>query len=268
MITAKKTGDPTLVRLDADMVVGPFMYTKKADAEAAAEDHSFFPNIKGLEVGVTEIAGTALFEGILSRFQPSDTHVASLNEEFLPLTDSACAWVDDILGRICWEARGYGGEGLLPEVVRQACLLMGVEAVKIGLKENPEDFITGKALRARAKIAEHVQIYHQPEPPAMYGVVNPGTLFRVFTVGMDILNSPDLELGGVNALFVGDAQALLAGWAAYSLDHPMVEGMNLTGCVDPLAVTLEVVGTTRGRLRLEIEQVVYTDSMTASHMVH
>jgi len=278
LLTDRDTGNPSYIQYHEDdgvCTVGPFMYTSEQNARRAMESRSFLARKAEVQAGpdpnlaVAEIEGMGIVKGILTRFDPSGTDVFALDEGLMPLTPSGAIWVDAATGKDVWSPmfadRSPGQARWLSAILKQVSDLLGVEMIRVNLDK--EEFIRAKANAARQKVEEHVTISVEPEGPAMYGEVPLSTLFRVKTSGLEQLDRPELEMTGVQPLFVGEAMALIAGWAAYSLDHPMAPGQSLMGQVDPLNVILRVVQAGRGRFRLE--QVLYTNpAHSASGMVH
>tara|TARA_Y100000310_G_scaffold282353_1_gene303488 strand:+ start:3137 stop:3979 length:843 start_codon:yes stop_codon:yes gene_type:complete len=280
MITDRESGEPSYVRLEAEdkeWTVGPFAYTKEADARTAAKNHSFLPDsLEDVELDVAEIEGMGLVKGILTRFDPSETDVFALDEGLLPLTPAGAQWVDKTTGKPFWrplflddlQFDESGPARWLNAILEQVSQLLGVEMIKLSLDK--QDIIQAKANAARAKIAEHIKVHVEPDVAVMFGTIDPDTTFRVVTRGMSKLDRPDLEMTGVQPLFIGDAMALVAGWAAYSLDHPVVPGISLLGSVEPVTVILKVeAGGSPHTYRLAVEQVLYTNPLhSTSGTVH
>lgn len=272
MITDRESGEPSYVRLAGDDAVartlGPFAYTKEADARLAAKNHSFLPDsLADVDLDVAEIEGMGLVKGILTRFDPSETDVFTLDEGLLPLTPSGAGWVDQSTGKTFWEplfhdGLQFGGESSrwLHTILEQVSQLLGVEMIKLSLDK--QDIIQAKANIARAKIAENTAVHVEPDIPVLFGALAPETTFRVVTRGMHNLGRQELEMSGIQPLFIGDAMALVAGWAAYSLDHPVTPGITLLGSVEPVTVVLRVEDSpSPNTYRLAVEQVLYTNPL-------
>ncbi len=278
MITDKDSGEPSYVRLHGDedkvWTLGPFAYTKEADARKAAETHSFLPDsLEDADLDVAEIEGMSIVKGILTRFDPSETDVFTLDEGLLPLTPSGASWVDRTTGRKFWEPVFVAGLELgeagrwINAVLEQVSNLLGVEMITLSLDK--QDIIQAKANAARSRIAENTKVHVEPDNPVVFGTIDPTTTFRVVTQGMDKLDRHELEMTGVQALFIGDAMALVAGWAAYSLDHPVRPGVSLLGSVEPVTVVIKVEDSDRdSTYRLVVEQVLYTNPLHGTGMVH
>ncbi len=273
MITDRDTGEASYVRLAGDgedvWTLGPFAYTKEADARHAAKNHTFLPGeVTDAELDVVEIEGMGIVKGILTRFDPSESDVFALDEGLLPLTPSGASWVDQTTGREFWKPLflddlqfGDAGPGRwLNAILEQVSRLFGVEMIKLRLDK--EDITQAKALAARSKVTEHTTVHVEPDTPVLFGIVDPSTTFRVVTRGMDKLGRMELEMTGVQPLFIGDAVALVAGWAAYSLDYPVRPGASLLGSVEPVTVVLNVVDSDLpNTYRLVVEQVLYINPL-------
>jgi hypothetical protein len=267
MITDRATGDASYVRLESktgQWVIGPFTYTKEVDARKAAEDRTFLPvPTKVEDLDVVEVPGIGLVRGILNRFDPSETDVFTIDDGLLPLTEYGAAWVDSTTGEKHWRSI-FDDEDWMQQVFTSVSDLLGVETIQVSAKE---DSLHEAARIARHKIDQQVEIGMEPETPTLYGSLPTTSTFRVFTKGMDKLDRPDLEMVGIQALFVGEAESLVAGWAAYSLDFTVEPGNALMGSVEPLTIILRVVPGTGANLRLAVESVVYTDP-NASKTLH
>lgn len=280
LLTDKQTGSPSYLHFhegEEVWTVGPFVYTKESDAQAAAQTYSFMKGVTSEidgekpDLACAEIEGMGFVKGILTRFDPSGSDVFALNEGLLPLTTNGANWVDNLTQRNDWRPLFQPASefsGWLSAILRQVSEQLGVEMIQLTLDK--QEVIQARAVAARRKIEENVRITVDPEGPALFGEVPKGTLFRVRTHGMRELGRSELEMAGIQPLFVGDAMALLAGWASYSLDHPVEVGTSLMGSVDPVTVILGVEASDKpGIIRLVVEQVVYTNpAQSRSGLLH
>jgi len=272
MLTDEESGEPSYVQMSgkgSGTTIGPFTYTKEKDAKAAAANPTFLPKgPQAITLDAVELKGMGLVQGILAGFEPADSDVFSLNDSLLPLTKAGAAFVDGMEGDT-WQPlfEDDDAPAWLAQVLEQVSRQLGVEVIQV--RPNQDTALEFKAQRARRKIQEYVRIFPVPEQGHGYGLVPATATFRVMTVGMTKFGRPELEQGGVPAIFVKEAQVSLAGWAAYSLDFPLKDGEILQGSTEPVTVLLQVAASPDDPevLRLSPHQVVFS-SPSFSGMLH
>lgn len=265
---------------DTWKVIGPFVYTKREDAEAAIADRRFLPN--GVEGGSFVVIGVetpCFVQAIYNGFPPSGTDVFALDEGLFPLTEGGAQWIDEALDAPVWaphfdENGEQNGLAWLRLVLDQVAQRIGMsqDAVEaIGMLNATDEDDEDEVARARRTIMENVQVAIVPEPETV-ALRHVGTShelttearFWLHTIGLGRFKRPELEIRNVPAWWVAAAGAELNGWAAYCLDHEIKAGEQLQAG-GPVPVQLRAVQSPdpfwRERdtlcLRLEVAQVFF-----------
>lgn len=239
--------------------IGPFGFTSKEAAEAAARDPKFFPRGVTGTFTALEVQPTSFIQAIYNGFPPTHTDVFVLDQVFFPLTSGGACWIDDALDTPIWaplfDVDGVGsGLEWLDKVLTLVAnrLQMNMETVQaIGnLNAAEEDAAMAEVEQTTLLIHQHVRVTVIPEPGTLkIGKAGPGehvlttsAQFRLHTNGMTRFGLPELEVRRVPARWVTAAGEELLRWAAYSLDHGICEGDRLQ--VDgPVVLMLQVLAS-------------------------
>lgn len=259
-------------------IIGPFVYTKVEDAEAAVADRRFLPEGATGTFKVLETPAASFVQAIFNGFPPSATDVFAIDEGLFPVTEGGAQWVDEALGAPVWAPlfdQDGGGNGLawLDVVLDQVAQRLGmskdtIEA--IGTISATDADVDDEVSRARKTIMENVRVAIVPEHDtvALQGEgaheheLTGSARFWLHTVGLRRFNRPELEIRDVPAWWITAAGAELNGWAAYSLDHEIKAGERLQGG-GPVPLQLRAVASPdpfwldTACLRLEVARIFF-----------
>lgn len=242
LIADAATGDVSYVQHGAEghpenwKTIGPFAYTKRSDAVAAARSARFLPRGVTGRFEPMEVEAAAFIQAIFNGFPPTNTDVFLLDEKMFPLTSAGADWIDDHLNVLVWsplfdEDGQDNGLSWLDRVLQQVAhmLQMSMETVlAIGsVNAATED----DRQQAMGLIQKHVKIIVTPEAGAFtlkqtkeHHVLSPSSSFWLHTVGLTHFDLPELEIRHVPALYIAAASALLQETAADALDQGLVAG--------------------------------------------
>jgi len=284
LIVARGTDEVSYIRhgREGDEVnwrcIGPFAYTRREDAKAAAKDPKFLPvGVRG-SFEILEVDTASFIRAVYNGFPPRNTDVFVLDNAFLPLSLQGGAWIDEVCETPIWSAlfdEDSEGMGLdwLDKVLETVATRLGVsmETVQaIGTLNAAEE--DAEIEQTRSLIRQHVRLTLTPEPETLQignGTggerrLTTGARFWVHSNGLAKLGLPELEIRDVPAWWVTAAGEELLNWAAYSLDHGISDGDVLQGG-GPIPLELRATssgdsyweGRAQGCLRLEVLTVTF-----------
>lgn len=270
IISSRNTGQPAFTVLTTDetqQVIGPFVYSKKADAKQAANSKEFAPSFLSNvdeDLSIIEVQGEGLIHGVLSRFSPANADVFVFDEGLFPLTQSGASWVDMVTGRETWSALFAETNDDRPWME----LVLKSIADSIGLNDFNVSFGSGSDLDRL--LEEKVAVVVEPctfssSSFMANSALSPNSRFRLYTKGMTELGRSELELVDIPPMFLEAAEAMLLHWAAYSIDNEIEAGSLIVGSESPITVLLKATTSEIG-LRLSVDQVV--SDFGPQHMVH
>jgi hypothetical protein len=259
--------------------VGPFSFTTEEAATQAARDPKFLPEGVTARFRVLEVDAVGFIQAVYNGFPPEHTDVFILDNTFLPLTAEGAAWIDDATGSPIWAAlfdEDGDGVGLdwLDHVLEVVATRLGVsmETVQAIGSLNAADEDAASVEQTRSLIQQHVRLTLTPEPGTVeLGLAGPGVhrltgsaQFWLHTTGMTKFGLPELEIRNIPVWWVAAAGEELIHWAAYSLEHGIVEDVPLQGgTVIPLDIRVRLspdpawIGHSTGCLRLEVLGATY-----------
>lgn len=268
--------------------IGPFAYTSLERAQEVAKDPTFLP------VGVIgrfttlEVEVASFIQAVYNGFPPTHTDVFALDSAMLPLTAGGAAWLDDALKNTVWTPLfDEGGESVglnwLDRVLEIVANRLGVsmETVQAIGTLNATEEDAADVEQTQSLIRRHVRLTLTPEPGTLAiqksfagHDLTTAALFWVCTNGLAKLGLPELEIRNVPARWVTAAGDELLRWAAYSLDHGIVEGVPLRE-ESPISVVIGVsespdlfwVDHVTGCLRLSVEKVALAEEHTEDHLM-
>jgi hypothetical protein len=285
LIADAETGDVSYVQHGQEndeanwKTIGPFTFSQKADAEAAADNPRFLPDGVHGEFGVMEVEASGFVQAIFNGFAPANTDVFALDDGLYPLTSAGAEWVDEALGTPVWgplfdEDGQDNGLTWLDRVLEQVAgrIDMKMETVQaIGTLNAAAEDVSADIKQTALLVQQHVRIAITPEQ----GTVATGAddeshhlssaaKFWLHTNGMNIFGLPELEIRNVPCWWVTAAGAELNGWAVYAIDQGIVDGDELDGG-GPVPLKLQAVSSIdpfwekdgRECLRLEVARVLF-----------
>lgn len=285
LIADQKTGEVSYIQHGREedepnwRWVGPFAFTSLKTAEAAASNPSFLPvGVKGKFMAL-EVDSTSFIQAVYNGFPPKLTDVFVLDHALLPLTGGGATWIDDAIGNPIWkplfdeDGEGAGLEWLDRVLQLVAAKLdMSMETVQAIGTLNAADEDSAEVEQTRSLLRQHVRLSVVPEPGTLemgratkgHHALTLAALFWVHTKGLVKLGLPELEIRNVPARWVESAGEELLNWAAYSLDHGIVEDVPLQGG-GPVPLDIQVRASKdphwakhqTGCLRLEIIGVTF-----------
>jgi len=221
--------------------VGPFAYTTKAAAQAAALNPRFLPHgIRGTFKAM-EVEASGFVQAIYNGFPPINTDVFLLDDRIFPLTSGGAEWVDDAIGTPLWVPMfdEDGGLSWLDRVLEQVAghLDMKMETVQaIGNLNAAAEDEDAAVEQTALLIQQHVRVAITPEPGTVviaedeqHHILPPSAVFWLRTTGMVMFGLPELAIRNVPGWWVTAAGAELNGWAGYALDRGIASGDELDG---------------------------------------
>lgn len=270
IISSRDTGQPAFTVLTTDdtrQVIGPFVYSSKADAKQAANSREFAPSFLSNvdeDLSIVEVQGEGLIHGVLNRFSPANADVFVFDEGLFPLSPNGATWVDAVTGREAWShlfSEAGDDRPWIESVLRAVADSLGLSDFNIKL-----DSVSN----LDRILEENVAVVVEPQAnawsnDAFSGALSPASRFRLYTQGMTELGRKELELVDIPPMFLEAAEAMLLNWAAYSMENEIEHGNLIVGSEDPVTVLLKATETEIG-IRLTVEQVV-TD-FGSQYMVH
>lgn len=260
--------------------IGPFAFTSQAAATLAASDPKFMPLGVKAHLQALEVDTASFIQAVYNGFPPEHTDVFVLDNTFLPLTAGGAAWIDDARDTPIWTAlfdEDGDGAGLewLDHVLEVVATHLGVsmETVQaIGSLNAAEEDDAASVEQTRSLLRQNVRLTLTPEPGTIeLGSSSPGihrltgeAKFWLHTTGMTKFGLPELEIRNIPVWWVTAAGDELLYWAAYSLEHGIVEDVPLQGgVVIPLDIRVRQstdpfwIGHVTGCLRLEVMGATY-----------
>lgn len=286
LIADQATGEVSYIQhgLEGDEAnwrwIGPFAFTSQAAALRAAKHPTFLPvGVKGAFMAL-EVDSSSFIQAIYNGFPPKRTDVFVLDQALLPLTANGALWIDEANGNPIWaplfDADGEGvGLEWLDRVLQLVAnrLQMSMETVQaIGILNAASEDEAAEVEQTHSIIQQHIRVALTPEPGTLKigkagkgkHLLTPAALFWLHTSGMVKLGLPELEIRNVPAWWVEAAGEELLNWAAYHLDHGIVEGVPLQGS-GPVPLDIQVSdspdphweGHQTGCLRLEVIGVTF-----------
>lgn len=235
---------------DRPYIIGPFVFSTKADAELSMQ------NIPAFKSGTakTEVVGisTEELQQSLNRLHPSEILV--VNEHFVPLTDYGAKQSDVLKGRDFWvpifQARSEedSEQWILPHEVRFRIFVL------LGLAESS----SAELETTKSRFKKHCAVHVEPSSGT-----TPETHFTLYTTGMWNYDCQDLEINDVPALFLQEAEQILASWATFSLDNPLTPGSEMVSKGCTFNVRLRVGTGSKGRLGIKVVEVYRKETEVA-----
>ena len=289
LISDAETGEVSYVQHGAEgdeenwTLAGPFAFTTKEAAEAAAKNPTFLPEGVNCICDVMPVEATDFIRAIFNGFAPSHTDVFMLSGNLYPLTRAGSVWIDEVLDVPLWSRlfdEDLGGIDWLDKVLERVAKVLGVEMETVHaighMNAEAEDEAQAMASvrQSEAIVRANVRLAVVPEPGTFVRArdgehlqLDTDTLFWVHTMGMSRIGLPELELRDVPAAWVFAAGQELNSWAAYSIDQGLSED-DILDAPGPVPLQYKVVESDedfwRGKgvmcLRLVLHRVRFKES--------
>jgi len=229
---------PLRAEVDQNML-GPFAYSKRESALAAASDPGTLLAQAEGELSVQELDGVCFLQDVLNSFSAQDSDVLILDEGLYPLSPSGAAWVDAFRSTGEWVPvfQDENPETRINTVLERISHALGIGTIRVAAEEG------SRIQECHRLIKENVSLQMNPESPkgTKDGYLQGDTTFWVYTTGMAKFQRPELEMRGVPAYFVRTAGASLQAWAAFSIDNEIEAGQVLKDGGSTLSVSLVAV---------------------------